>query len=80
MSLSVEQYEKYKKQLAEIQKEITTLEAKESQLVEHLHATYGLTPEEAEKEVIRLEKELPCMEEAFEDAYREFRERYENLS
>jgi len=76
MSLTVEQYEDYKKKFAVIQKEITTLEAKQTQIEEHLKQTYGMTPEQAKEELARLEVELPKMEAEFEEHYKEFIAKY----
>jgi chromosome segregation ATPase len=77
--MTVEEYEGYKKKLAEAQKEITTLEAKESQLAELLMSAYGLTPDDAKQELARLEKELPQMEAQFEAAYQEFCMKYQAI-
>jgi predicted nuclease with TOPRIM domain len=76
MALTVEQYEGYKSKLAGVQKEITTLEAKQAQIEEHLKLTYGMTPEQAKEELARLEVELPKMEADFEKHYEEFMTKY----
>jgi len=76
MSLSAKDYENYKNQLASVQKEITTLEAKQEQSVDHLKKTFGLTPEEAKEELLRLETELPELERHFETQYQEFLNRW----
>ncbi len=75
--LTVAEYEQYKKRLADVNKQLTTLEAKQAQLVEHLRLTYGLTPDEAQQEVNRLEKEIPVKEAEFEAKYKEFNQKWE---
>lgn len=74
--ITVEQYEGYKTKLASVQKEITTLEAKQTQLEEHLKLTYNLTPAEAKEELARIELELPKMEQGFEQQYNDFIQKF----
>lgn len=56
------------------------MEAKREQLVDHLRLTYNLTPEEAKKEVVRLKEEVGKLEAEFEVKYREFNEKWTQIS
>ena len=76
MTLTIEQYEQYKKKLADMEKDAIMQEAKQVQLTEHLKAVYDYTPEEAALEVARLEVELPKLEAEAEAAVKDFMEKF----
>ena len=76
--LTAEEYEKYKKKLADANKELATLEARRTQLQEYVRLTFGLTLDEARTEVARLKEELPRKEAEFETKYKEFNEKWES--
>lgn len=74
--LTIAEYEQYKKKLADANKELAVLEARRTQLLEHLRLTYNLTLDGAKQEVARLAVEVPKMEEEFERKYKEFNEKW----
>lgn len=74
--LTIQQYNDYKKKLLEVSEEMIRLEARATQLKEQLMTQYGLTVEQAEEELNRLQGMLPEMEATFETKFKEFMEKW----
>lgn len=77
--LTPTEFEKLKSKLSDVERALSVEEAKKQQALERLETEYGLTLETAREEVARLEREIPELEERFNEEKRTFDEKWAHL-
>ena len=80
MTLTITEYEKCKKRLADAMQERSSVLGKRDALIESLKSVYNLTLEQAKEEVDRLRDEIAVMESDFAQKYKEFNSKWQTVT